>query len=199
MVDPAVNESFWGKLVAGEGAFRMPRALLFLIFFGGTIFFGWSFKRVVDLSVEESVFVQPPPRQSQEDAKRLDGILESYRGTVEARQGSKGLVASVTEKNRRPFAVSRRSTKGAGAAAVADIPLVEPLVTESLPPIMFVRAIMVVGKESIAIMDINGVGNGIIVKTGYSFLEKKGRILRITPEKVTVRWAGKNIDITPGF
>ena len=45
MVDPAVNESFWGKLVAGEGAFRMPRALLFLIFFGGTIFFGWSFKR----------------------------------------------------------------------------------------------------------------------------------------------------------
>jgi len=72
-------------------------------------------------------------------------------------------------------------------------------VTESLPPIMFVRAIMVVGKESIAIMDINGVGNGIIVKTGYSFLEKKGRILRITPEKVTVRWAGKNIDITPGF
>lgn len=199
MIGAAANESFWGKLVAGEGSFRMPRVLLFLIFFAGTVFFGWNFKRVVDLSVEESVFVQPPPRQSLEDSKRLDGIIESYRGTVEARQGSKGVVASVTEKNRRPFAVSRRTPRGAGSGTVGDIPLIEPLVTESLPPIMFVRAIMVVGKESIAIMDINGVGNGIIVKTGYSFLDKQGRILRITPEKVTVRWAGKNIDITPGF
>jgi hypothetical protein len=70
---------------------------------------------------------------------------------------------------------------------------------EALPPIMFVRAIMVAGKDAIAIMDINGVGNGIIVKTGFSFLEKQGRIVRITPDKVTVRWIGKNIDITPGL
>ena len=199
MVETSAHESFWGKLVAGEGSFRALRGLFLIIFLCGTAFFGWSFMRVVELSVEEEVFVDPPAPQSREDAKRLDALLESYRGTVEARQGSKAVVASVTEKHRRPFAVSKRSAKGAAAGSAGDIPLVEPLVEESLPPIMFVRAIMTTGSEAIAIMDINGVGNGIIVKAGYSFLEKKGRIVKITPEKVTVRWAGKNVDITPGF
>ncbi len=202
MVDAPVNESFWGKLVAGENSFRLPRALLFLIFFGGTIFFGWSFRRVVELSAEEPVFVPPPPRQSQEDAKRLDGIIESYRATVEARQGSKAVAAVITNESRRPFVVSPRELPVLSAASGGDGAhgaYVDPLVSEVLPPIMFVRAIMVVGREAVAVMDINGVGNGIIVKTGYSFLNKQGRVLRISPEKVTVRWAGKNIDITPGF
>lgn len=199
MVDAPVNESFWSKLVAGENSFRLPRALLFLIFFGGTIFFGWSFRRVVELSVEEPIFVPPPPRQSQEDAKRLDGIIEGYRATVEARQGSKTVAAVITTESRRPFVVSPREAPALSAASGRDGAYVEPLVTEVLPPIMFVRAIMVVGREAVAVMDINGVGNGIIVKSGYSFLNKQGRVLRISPEKVTVRWAGKNIDITPGF
>ena len=199
MVDAPVNESFWSKLVAGENSFRLPRALLFLIFFGGTIFFGWSFRRVVELSVEEPVFVPPPPRQSQEDAKRLDGIIESYRATVEARQGSKVVAAAITDESRRPFVVSPREQAALPAVSGGDGAYVDPLVSEVLPPIMFVRAIMVVGREAVAVMDINGVGNGIIVKSGYSFLKKQGRVVRISPEKVTVRWAGKNIDITPGF
>lgn len=199
MVDAPVNESFWSKLVAGENSFRLPRALLFLIFFGGTIFFGWSFRRVVELSVEEPVFVPPPPRQSQEDAKRLDGIIESYRATVEARQGSKVVAAAITDESRRPFVVSPREQSALPAVSGGDGAYVDPLVSEVLPPIMFVRAIMVVGREAVAVMDINGVGNGIIVKSGYSFLKKQGRVVRISPEKVTVRWAGKNIDITPGF
>lgn len=199
MVDSAVNGSFWKNLTEGEGAFRMPRALLFLLFLGGAVFSGWCFKMVADLSVEEAVFVDPPPSQSRLDEERLDGIIEAFRGTVEARQGSSGVVASVTDKNRRPFEVSRRAGKSAAGGAQVEAPLVEPIVEELLPPIMFVRAIMVVGNEAIAIMDINGVGNGVIVKTGYMFLDKKGRIAKITPEKVTVRWAGKNIDITPGF
>ena len=199
MMKMTAQESFWKKLASGEGAFRSLRLLFIILFLGGTVFFGWGFKRVVDLSEEEEVRVQPPASQSQEDAKRLDGIIESFRTSVEARYGSKELAASLARNNRRPFVTTRPSGKGGASAGAVDVPLVEPLVAEVLPPIMFVRAIMVVGKESIAIMDINGVGNGIIVKTGYSFLEKQGHIVRITPEKVTVRWAGKNIDIAPGF
>jgi len=203
MVDAPVNESFWSKLVAGESSFRLPRALLFLIFFGGAVFFGWSFRRVVELSAEEPVFVPPPPRQSQEDAKRLDGLIESYRATVEARQRSKDVAGTITGESRRPFVVSSREAAAAAAASAAVSGAggvyVDPLVSDMLPPIMFVRAIMVVGREAVAVMDINGVGNGIIVKSGYSFLNKQGRVLGISPEKVTVRWAGKNIEITPGF
>lgn len=199
MAEFASHDSFWKKLVEGEGSFRTLRTLFLLIFFSGTLFFGWSFKKVVDLSEEESIHVDMPENKSQEEAIRLDGVIQSFKTSVEARYGSKALAASMIKKNRRPFISTRPSGKGGSAAAIGDIPLVEPLIAEPLPPIMFVRAIMVVGKESIAIMDINGVGNGIIVKTGYSFLDKQGRIMKITPEKVTVSWAGKNIDITPGF
>ena len=85
MADSAVNGSFWKNMTEGEGAFRMPRALLFLLFLGGAVFSGWCFKMVADLSVEEAVFVDPPPSQSRLDEERLDGIIEAFRGTVEAR------------------------------------------------------------------------------------------------------------------
>lgn len=198
-MDTIGRESFWKKLLAGEGSFRNLRTVLILIFLGGTVFFGWGFKKVVDLSAEAEVRAKPPASQSQEDSKRLDSIIDSFRTSVEARHGSKATSASLVDGNRQPLVATRPSAKGAASAGIVDVPLIEPLVVEALPPIMFVRAIMVVGKESIAIMDINGVGNGIIVKAGYSFLEKQGRIVKITPEKVTVRWAGKNIDIAPGF
>jgi hypothetical protein len=171
------------------------------VLIGGIAFFGWNFKTIMDLSVEEPVFVPPVARKSQDDAKRLDGIVENYRTTTEARVASRNTAEDVVNEARRPFAMTgRKVDERIRSGVFADVPVSDPLATmEALPPIMFVRAIMVAGKESIAIMDINGVGNGIIVKTGYSFLEKQGRVVRITPGKVTVRWAGKNIDITPGM
>ena len=42
---------------------------------------------------------------------------------------------------------------------------------------MFVRAIMVAGNQSMAIMDIEGVGTGIIVKNGYSFGNGEGKVV----------------------
>jgi hypothetical protein len=58
---------------------------------------------------------------------------------------------------------------------------------------------MVMGKQSVAVMDIPGVGNGIIFKAGDTFMERKGRIVRITPDKVILSWGGKNWDVAPGF
>ncbi len=201
MVDGTVNESFASKLASGEGSFRSLRLFIFLVLIGGIAFFGWNFRKIMDLSVEEPVFVPPVAGKSQEDAKRLDGIVENYRATTEARRASKNTAEAVIDDARRPFAMTERKVEErVRVAAAGESPVPDPLETmEALPPIMFVRAIMVAGKDAIAIMDINGVGNGIIVKTGFSFLEKQGRIVRITPDKVTVRWIGKNIDITPGL
>ena len=72
-------------------------------------------------------------------------------------------------------------------------------VREKIPPIMFVRAIMVAGRQSMAIMDIEGVGTGIIVRSGYSFSNGEGKVVRIGPDKVTVNWSGKNLDLAPGL
>ncbi len=198
MLDEIAPESFVSKLLKGEGRMRLVRAALFAGLIGGALFFGWSFKRVTDLSRVEPLSVPPLPRQSQEDARRLDELLESYRSSMEARRGSRGVVVALTDRDRRPFAASARRTAPGTASVVASLPT-ETFETEALPPVMFVRAIMVAGKDAIAIMDIAGLGNGIIVKTGFSFSEGKGRIVKIAPEKVTVRWGGRNMDITPGF
>ena len=71
--------------------------------------------------------------------------------------------------------------------------LIEP------PPEIVVRAIMMLGKQRTAVMDIAGLGSGLIVRQGDTFMGKKGRIVRIAADKVVVRWAGKNWDIAPGF
>jgi Tfp pilus assembly protein PilP len=58
---------------------------------------------------------------------------------------------------------------------------------------------MIVGKEQVAVMDIPGVGNGLLVKAGDTFMQRKGRIVRIAPDKVVVRWGNRNWDIAPSF
>ncbi len=34
---------------------------------------------------------------------------------------------------------------------------------------------------------------------GYGFNNGEGKIVRIAPDKVTIRWSGKNLDIAPGL
>jgi hypothetical protein len=113
----------------------------------------------------------------------------------------------VIEASRQPFVptmkVSVAATQpgeGEGGVTVAGEDQVIPTyVREKIPPIMFVRAIMVAGKQSMAIMDIEGVGTGIIVRSGYSFSNGEGKVVRIGPDKVTVNWSGKHLDLAPGL
>ena len=58
---------------------------------------------------------------------------------------------------------------------------------------------MILGKERKAIMDIAGLGAGMVVREGDTFMGKKGRIVRILADKVVVHWADRNWDIAPGF
>ena len=55
------------------------------------------------------------------------------------------------------------------------------------------------GNQNVAVMDIPGVGSGMVVKVGDTFMQKKGRIVKIASDKVVLRWGGKNWDIAPGF
>ena len=134
------------------------------------------------------------------DALRLDKIIENYRETIDARRRSRNLLIVGGDGARHPFEMTpRKAVQDTEPVAAAEIPEIEPFVTEKTPPIMFVRAIMVVGKDSIAVMDIEDVGNGLIVKVGYVFRGGQGKVVRILPDRVTVQWAGKNFDITPGL
>jgi len=210
MVDEINNEGFTGRLVAGEGGYHILRLIAILLLLGGAAWSGWNFRQYIALNEEEQISVPPVEAQSEKDSDRLEKVIGEFRTAVDTRTRSLTLAGAVIEASRQPFVPTMQASAipepgaragEAGAAASAggvDTPI-PVYVREVIPPIMFVRAIMVAGNQSMAIMDIEGVGTGIIVKNGYSFGNGEGKVVRIGPDKVTVRWSGKNLDIAPGL
>ncbi len=198
------NESFGTRLVAGEGGYRLLRFLVVLFLLAGTVWSGYLFKQFLDLSKEDSISIPPLASQAGKDAERLDTLIANFKEAVDTRENSLTLASAVADASRRPFVATMKAAPleertPEGAVVVAGDQSIPTFVQEKIPPIMFVRAIMVAGKESMAIMDIEGVGNGIIVRNGYGFNNGEGKVVRIAPEKVTIRWSGKNLDIAPGL
>ncbi|MEA4881397.1 MAG: hypothetical protein VB045_07965 [Synergistaceae bacterium] len=198
------NESFGTRLVAGEGGYRLLRFLVVLFLLAGTVWSGYLFKQFLDLSKEDSISIPPLASQAGKDAERLDTLIANFKEAVDTRENSLTLASAVADASRRPFVATMKAAPleertPEGAVVVAGDQSIPTFVQEKIPPIMFVRAIMLAGKESMAIMDIEGVGNGIIVRNGYGFNNGEGEVVRIAPEKVTIRWSGKNLDIAPGL
>ena len=198
------NETFGTRLMVGEGRYRLLRFLVVLFLIAGTLWSGYLFKQFVDLSKEDSITIPPLASQSGKDSERLDTLIADFREAVDTRENSLILASAVADASRQPFVATVKAPPPEertpeGAVVVAGDHSIPTFVQEKIPPIMFVRAIMVAGKESMAIMDIEGVGNGIIVRNGYGFNNGEGKVVRIAPEKVTIRWSGKNLDIAPGL
>jgi hypothetical protein len=76
-------------------------------------------------------------------------------------------------------------------------PSVEDLV--DLPPLVIVRAVMVMGKDASAVVDIDGIGNSMVVRKGTTFSGKKGRFLSIGTDKLIFRWNGTNVSVPVNF
>jgi len=207
VVDELHNEGFTGRLVAGEGGYRILRTIAVLLLLAGCGWSGYMFRQYIELNEEAPITIPPIESQSGKDAQRLDKVIGDFRTAVDTRTRSLTLASAVIEASRQPFIptmkVSVAATQpgeGEGGVTVAGEDQVIPTyVREKIPPIMFVRAIMVAGSQSMAIMDIEGVGTGIIVRSGYSFSNGEGKVVRIGPDKVTVNWSGKHLDLAPGL
>ncbi|MDR1979463.1 MAG: hypothetical protein LBQ42_12080 [Synergistaceae bacterium] len=182
------------------GSLRLVRGLFFLIFALGT---GWAVWNFINAQVllEPPIFNEfesTPPNDAQADKQRLDGMLREVDLTSKIRAGSSTMAGSMASLSMYPF--------GDPLLAERPEPTVEepaavfvPEVVIEYPPEIILKAIMIMGKQQVAVMDISGVGNGMVVKVGDTFMQKKGRIVRIAPDKVVVRWGGKNWDIAPSF
>ncbi len=205
MVDELRSEGFTSRLVAGEGGYRILRTIAVLLLLAGCGWSGYMFRQYIELNHEEPITIPPIESQSEKDAQRLDKVIGDFRTAVDTRTRSLTLASAVIEASRQPFIPTMKvtvasQTPGEGSVTVGGEDQVIPTyVREKIPPIMFVRAIMVAGKQSMAIMDIEGVGTGIIVRSGYSFSNGEGKVVRIGPDKVTVNWSGKNLDLAPGL
>ena len=205
VVDELRSEGFTSRLVAGEGGYRILRTIAVLLLLAGCGWSGYMFRQYIELNHEEPITIPPIESQSEKDAQRLDKVIGDFRTAVDTRTRSLTLASAVIEASRQPFIPTMKvtvasQTPGEGSVTVGGEDQVIPTyVREKIPPIMFVRAIMVAGKQSMAIMDIEGVGTGIIVRSGYSFSNGEGKVVRIGPDKVTVNWSGKHLDLAPGL
>lgn len=209
MADQVYDEGFIGRLVKGEGFYRYGRILALLLVLAGLGWSGWQFRNYIEMSQDEAITIPAMEDLSAKDEKRLGGLIGDFKTAVDTRTRSLTLASAVIDASRQPFVITSKvvaarpgqgAEGGEGAATAAgEDHTITPYVREVIPPIMFVRAIMVAEKQAMAIMDIEGVGTGIIVRAGYSFAQGEGKVLRIGADKVTVLWSGKNIDIAPGL
>ncbi len=205
MRDDFNNEGFVGRLVRAEGGYKLLLVMVIMMLLAGTGWSGYQFKQFVDLSQEEPITLPPVQAQSEKDSGRLETLIGDFRGAVDTRTRSLTLAGAVIEASRQPFVATQKAPEpeellaAGGQVTVEGGEAVPTFVRDKIPPIMFVRAIMVAGNQSMAVMDIEGVGNGIIVKSGYRFANGAGRVVRIRPDKVTVNWSGKTVDVAPGL
>ena len=183
MVDELHNEGFTGRLVAGEGGYRILRTIAVLLLLAGCGWSGYMFRQYIELNEEAPITIPPIESQSGKDAQRLDKVIGDFRAAVDTRTRSLTLASAVIEASRQPFVptmkVSVAATQpgeGEGGVTVAGEDQVIPTyVREKIPPIMFVRAIMVAGKQSMAIMTSREWARGSLFEAGTPSATARGR------------------------
>lgn len=193
----AINNLFG---VNDSPSVKKVRLLFFLLFIAGTGWAAYNYYNAIDLLAEKEFSPSATASEVQADKKRLNAMIEQVRTASTLRTNSVSLADNMETASGKyvvmdPAFITLQETKEDPNAAI----VVQPEIVVEMPPEIVVRAIMQMGKRQVAVMDIAGVGSGLVVRAGDTFMQKKGRVVRITPDKVVVRWGGKNWDIAPGF
>jgi hypothetical protein len=192
----ATAGELWDDLIHSDKVPRLVRVLIVLLLLAGTIWSGYLLKEMVELVREEKVPQVPASTKVDEEIKRLEGVVENFESAVMARSGSTQLSVLAATISRKPFVPPpppQVESSAEDAVAQAMREAAEP------PPYVEVRAIMVKGPDAVAVLDIEGEGNGIIMKQGGTFGNGKGRVVRITAEKVVFTWAGQSVESAIGM
>jgi len=189
--------SLWQGLLYGGGGMRFLRIILTIFL---VISIGWSiylYKRIVfiaHLPYMEVSLAQPVIGQDQ----KYENLVEGFEKIVHVRSIKIGMTNLASKLDRYAFnepAIHRmqaalREVDGQREKTISSV--VEQV---SLPPYMEVRGIMILDKRPMAVMDIEGEGNGVIVSPGYKFRGGKGRVVDITQTMVMILWAGRHMEL----
>lgn len=174
---------FWDEIVHGDKVPRLVKILLAAALLGATVWSGYVFKELTELAKPQiPPEVKPSPKVA-EEAKRLDQVVEKFRATVQARGGSTELSVLASTISRKPFVPPPPPELQEGVSVT--------LAKEVTPPLIIVRAIIVNEPDSVALLDVDGLSDGLVVKKGASFGDGQGRIVAISAEKVVFTWAGQ--------
>jgi hypothetical protein len=181
------TRQLWEELVYGEGVFRIFRLLIGILIVVGLLWSLFVFRQLAALGQSNPPAFSDGAQAQAEEIAKLDELVQSYRNQALIRSGSGQLAALAQAAGRSPFAeppslaVSVAGTSRPGTPMPIEVP----------PPNILVKAVMVLGEASVAVVDIDGIGQNLIVRPGYTFSGKRGKIVSINPQKVVFLWNGK--------
>jgi hypothetical protein len=192
----AAAGELWDDLVHSDKVPRLFRVLVVILLLAGIAWSAYLLKQMLELVRETSVPEITLSEQVDQEIERLSGVVESFESAVMARAGSAQLSVLAANISRRPFVPSPPPTKAFDEEAAAAAAMKEPV---EPPPFVMVRAVLVKGKDAVAVLDVEGIGQGIVVKKGGTFAGGKGRVTGITAEKVVFTWAGQSVETAVGM
>ncbi|MCL2009911.1 MAG: hypothetical protein FWG71_05120, partial [Synergistaceae bacterium] len=144
----------------------------------GTAWAVWSYLQGIELMELEQARAVSQTNPAQADESRLNTMISQVKVTSELRSVSPRTVEMMQESLAKyPFREPLFEVALPPAEDIPSITAVEP------PPVVYIdyppegltlKAIMIVGRQHVAVMDIPGVGEGMIVRAGDTFMQRKG-------------------------
>lgn len=179
----AVRE-LWNDIAEGDRFPRFIRVSLALVLILASLWSVLIFRRM--FSTLRGSEIAPPAENAaiNQEIAQLEETAKGFRSAVLARTGSTQLAVLAATVARKPFMPS------SATGHREDLP--EDLAGT---PMIWVKAVLIKGNDAAAVVDIEGYGEGIILKKGGAFAEGKGKVIGILHDKVVVTWSGLQIDI----
>ena len=129
------------------------------------------------------------PQAPTADINRLNTMVKNLKAANDTRMRSMEVASMSASMARYPFFAENLT-----AEDIDHIKVIERVVV--IPPSVLVRGMMVLDGTSAAVLDIEGEASGKIYRVGDRFAGSKGRVTRITPDKVTVIYENKEFTYT---
>ena len=167
-----------------EGA--LLRGLLLIIMITGICISGYVI--YLQSKYEAPHEIKASARPPTADINRLNAMIQNLNAANSARMRSMEVATAATSMARYPFMAEKIPTAG---------PMDSRVEVVIIPPAVRIKATMLLEGRSVAVLDIEGEPRGKIFKVGDRFADRKGRIARISQEKVTIVYEGKEFTYTP--
>lgn len=188
--------SLWKSLLYEKGTMRFLRILIALLFILSIVWSMYLYRQIAILSAVTPVEAPEIKLKAEEGDNYANTVEELERIImVRSKKGELAHVASTLE--RYPFEEpALTSYLPSSSNVLSEDEKSYTLQAELyLPPYMEVRAVMILDGKAMALMYIEGEGDGLIVSPGYKFGSGKGRVVSISQTKVVVLWAGTKMEL----
>lgn len=180
----------WQDLLDGEGLWKPVRGAVFLLFLLGAFRSAQVFHGMIAQMSPPEGAVSRSAESLETEQARLDRLAGSFRLAVAARAGSGQLARMAALNGRKPYGpVTTRAPSNSPALSPAKVP----------PPLIIVSAVMEMEGKKIAVAEIEGMGQGLLVAPGFRLAGGRGKILSVAADRVVLIWEGDRYDIPVGY